>query len=353
MDEKDKYDQERLDSERELDFELIERAKEEKQQRYLAQQQRTKQKKRRGILDFKPKHAFRIIRFVGMNPSTIGWIIAAIIIFMIIYQIFFSPSRFFDYTPTQFIPEEPPVTIVPGITITAISYGETTGRNSVNQATNDENIVFEITVVYDSSADPPPPPKDLIILWVPIPDDTNFVSAAAPCQTGPIRINDLFGDRLVWECPIGLVTSDTAVFTLVLRPTRDDFLLITNIRAGLLDPSGRRDLLGAQTQANQQMSIGQPASSSTFSKERLFSYLLEKDPKNANYWFYKIIPCESGFNPNLTTLPSANQSFYGLFQLLANTNQTNEISWQEQVDSAIKYNNESLDGNFSYWSCSR
>lgn len=351
MDEKDNYDQERLDQEREQDFELIERAKQEKRERYLAQQQQ--RRKKRGIFDLKPKQVFQIVRFIGTNPSTIGWIIGAIIVFLVIYQIFFSPGRFFDYTPSQFTPEEPPVVIVPGITITAISYGEESGKTNINQVTNDENIVFEITVVYDSSADPAPPPKDLIVLWVPIPTGTNFASAGPPCPNSTVRINDIFSDREVWECPIGLIDSDTAVFYLTLRPTQDDFLLITSIRAGLLDPSGNRDLLGAQTQAVEQSTIGRPTSTTSliFSKDELYSYLLQKDPKNANYWFYKIIPCESGFDPTLSTPLSGDQNLYGLFQLIANNNQPNEIGWQEQVDAAIKYNNETLNKNFSYWKC--
>ncbi len=95
-----------------------------------------------------------------------------------------------------------------------------------------------------------------------------------------------------------------------------------------------------------------------FTKDGLSKLLKELDPKNADKWFNKIIPCESEYNPNAYAPFSHSPDpagTWGLFQMGRGRNgqyDHGDVEWKTQVRNAVQYN-KGIGGSFDYWGCNR
>lgn len=100
--------------------------------------------------------------------------------------------------------------------------------------------------------------------------------------------------------------------------------------------------------------FGDPAC--TFTKDDLYNALKSQDPTNADYWYLKIIPCESGYSPNAYLAASTSGlGAYGLFQMNPSGRGNGEydagnVNWPLQINNAINYN-KLINGSFAYWAC--
>lgn len=99
----------------------------------------------------------------------------------------------------------------------------------------------------------------------------------------------------------------------------------------------------------------------TFTKDQLYSVLKSQDSANADYWYFKIVPCESGYNPNSYRDPNIKPhtpdpaGAWGLYQMGRGRNgqyDHGDVVWQQQIGNAINYN-QLLRGSFAYWECAR
>lgn len=103
-----------------------------------------------------------------------------------------------------------------------------------------------------------------------------------------------------------------------------------------------------------QGNFGDPAC--TFTKDDLYVALKSQDPDNADYWYLKIVPCESGYNPNAYLAASTSGlGAYGLFQMNPAGRGNGEydagnVNWPLQISNAINYN-KLINGSFAYWAC--
>lgn len=323
------------------------------QDQYLRNQRR----KRRGALDW-IKTARRVIQIARLvaNPTTI-YVSIGIIVAIVIFSIFFSNT---GYTPTSFTPNGTAIiTPIPGragITITA------TGPRTINFG---ENITYTVRVNYDGSADPPPPPKDQLVVYYLLPPDTAYVSSStSACQNYPQTfVPGTPGggpDRIIpprVECDWANLAVNEE-FTTTIRPTRNDISVIVSFRVILQGDA----ILGAQTSivnANCKKAYDSTTKDNKdhdeclFSKDSLYQLLEREDPENADIWFYKIIPCESGFDPGIISTNPSGSKTGGLLQLPLAENVTDTTTdWREQIINAIKYNKTALHNDFSYWRCS-
>jgi hypothetical protein len=97
-----------------------------------------------------------------------------------------------------------------------------------------------------------------------------------------------------------------------------------------------------------------------FTKDGLYTLLKQIDPQNADQWFSKVIPCESGYNPNAYASPATGTpnpyGAWGLFQMgnrsqSNNSNDLGDVPWNSQASNAVAYL-ALLNGNGArYWAC--
>ena len=99
-----------------------------------------------------------------------------------------------------------------------------------------------------------------------------------------------------------------------------------------------------------------------YSESQLLDRLRSLDPDNADYWFYRVVSCESRYNPNAfrhhieagepdTPDPAG---AWGLFQMGRGKNGSydrGDVPWGEQIQNAVKYKDDVNGGSFSYWGC--
>lgn len=130
--------------------------------------------------------------------------------------------------------------------------------------------------------------------------------------------------------------------------------------------SGRNNLLPKN--------YGDPQCS--FTKDKLYAFLMQQENRNTkfvNYWFYDIIPGESGYNPNAFAPPVGEQAridaggAWGLFQMGSSTPpgsqppapgkngpyDRGDVNWEVQATNAITYNRTKLQCDFWYWATYR
>ncbi len=117
------------------------------------------------------------------------------------------------------------------------------------------------------------------------------------------------------------------------------------------------------------MNFGDPQCN--FNKDALYTQLQQEDPANADVWFNKVVPCESGYNPNAFADPIAvgtpdSAGAWGLYQMgSANPpgtappapgkngiNDRGDVPWNVQTTNATTYGKR-LSRLGAYWSCAR
>lgn len=96
-------------------------------------------------------------------------------------------------------------------------------------------------------------------------------------------------------------------------------------------------------------------------RDALYALLKQKDPANADKWFFTVIPCESVYNPNAWADPAVVGTpdpvgAWGLFQMgrgRAGELDHGDVAWQQQVINAVSYNNNlaASGKSFRYWAC--
>ena len=242
-------------------------------------------------------------------------------------------------------------------------------KTGPTQAKLNDILVYNITVTYPGSADD-------VSISDPLPQGTTYVSSN-PSGT-------LTGTTVTWDAKtlnLPLTNPISIAVTLTLKATQDN-LKIGNVAsatvtggtagsgggAGYTTPSAE-NCSGKYTLTNPTgKNFGDPACD--FDKNKLHDQLVAADPANAEVWFNKVIPCESGFNPNAyagpqTGTPDA-RGAWGLFQMGSASppgspppapgkngiNDRGDVPWAIQADNATTYGKK-LSSLGAYWACAR
>ncbi len=98
-----------------------------------------------------------------------------------------------------------------------------------------------------------------------------------------------------------------------------------------------------------------------FTKDDLYRLLQQADPTNTDYWFYTVVRCESGYDPNAYLKASASGlGAYGLYQMNpggkgSGSYDAGDVIWQQQSSNAINYNNFLIQSGraWTYWACAK
>ncbi len=134
-------------------------------------------------------------------------------------------------------------------------------------------------------------------------------------------------------------------------------------------PPNQNDCGGKYKFNNPVGNFGDP--NCNFDKNALHEMLTQQDPANADFWFLKVIPCESSYDPNSY---SSHQSIgtpdlagaWGLYQMGSSKppgspppspgnngpNDRGDVNWPVQTSNAVTYSKK-ISSIGAYWACGR
>lgn len=276
-----------------------------------------------------------------LNPAMISAIVIGVFVLLFVLIFLGVFASFPSFNITTDIPAPAPISTSPPTTIS----GLTLSLVGPTQVQNSENIQYTINASYTGNAE--------ITLTDTFPTNTTLVSATGTTTKTPTSVSWKLNDN-----DGGSNDPKTYTFTITLKPEKDDIVVKNKIVAsavGGTGPGANKDTCGGIYPLNNPRgNFGDPTCD--FKKDELYSLLKQQDPAQADYWFFKIVPCESGYSPNAYLAASASgEGAYGLFQMNP-TGKGNsqfdagDVYWKMQISNAINQNN-LRGGAFGYWAC--
>ncbi len=292
------------------------------------------------------KEAYDKLKLLS-NPGF--WIVAIIILVMVtaggisISQLGIQTAE--DDISAAPVPIDPslPVIVIVGLDL------KLSGPVSVD---NGQNLEYTIEVNYSGTN----PPLSDIVVYAVIPSVAEFVEASGAFEYSSGEIS--------WP-----MSQNGRTFTFTLHPTVTDAEIqyrvyartLTGTKVGAVPTAnscgGRYNLASVPIGLN----FGDPTC--IFTKDDLYSLFKQLDPTNADYWYFKIVPCESGYSPLAYNQVSTSGTAWGLFQMgheeypafgipkqMNNQYDRGDVDWSIQTSNAINYNKQ-RGNDFAYWAC--
>jgi hypothetical protein len=172
---------------------------------------------------------------------------------------------------------------------------------------------------------------------------------------------------LAKQCFISDDTNPVACLSAVSPTAQADF------QPSGKQPSAGNDCGGYYTSVITQnpygTNFGDPQCTLTSRKDKLYIQLQAKDAAYADYWFFSVIPCESGYNSNAYTAPVRkspdSNGTWGLLQMGSDPDgdgrgvfglyDRGDTAWESQISNAIRYNTLLVKNGYGwkYWSCAK
>lgn len=241
----------------------------------------------------------------------------------------------------------------------AISLAGPSGCTDNCKADNNQEITYQISLTYNGadSAD--------IEVFGSLPDGV-ILSRAVSEKWSPSSKN--FSQVIT-----GIASKETKRLSLTFKPeNKTDFWTNHSVGATLikLNPSTsnacQSKYASVIAKNPDKANFGDPKCN--FSKDDLYKALKQQDPANADFWYFKVVPCESSYNPNEYYRCTANgnnctpdpDGAWGLFQMGRGKNGNfdhGDVIWPEQISNAVNYNKTKLQPERlsigEYWACAR
>ncbi|KKQ66901.1 MAG: hypothetical protein US86_C0002G0018 [Candidatus Daviesbacteria bacterium GW2011_GWA2_38_24] len=227
-------------------------------------------------------------------------------------------------------------------------------------------INYPITVTYKGSG------TATIEVTSPIPDKTVYLGSSAKEGCEAIKEADEAGENIKWSS-IELKQGESTGLCLTLKATADNIKIthpgigakITKVELPLAEETDAPSTNDCSSKYTTEIlknplniNYGDPVCS--FTKDDLYKLLKQQDPQNADFWFVKVIPCESTYSPNAYNPGAVDTTgAWGLFQMGRGKNGVydhGDVVWQQQISNAITYNNNVLapiGRKWQYWHCAR
>lgn len=188
--------------------------------------------------------------------------------------------------------------------------------------------------------------------------------------TGPDGVYDESTKTLTWTFTNFPMSNNTAYLEFSVLPEKDDFWVVNEATVKYtLDSIGGATAAGfppTQDNCNGTYNLTNPLGnfgdpSCNFKKDDLYTLLKQQDNTNANFWFYQVVRCESGYNPNSWRNPNIipktpdPAGAWGLYQMGRGKNgqyDRGDVPWQQQTTNAVNYS-KGIFSIASYWACAR
>lgn len=187
------------------------------------------------------------------------------------------------------------------------------------------------------------------------------------------------------NCPqtlaAGEVYEQPIFYTIPNQPQFHDSIIVNKISVDFdVDLSSTQNVNpnqdncgGRYTLTNPLGNYGDP--NCNYNDNDLYLELQAKDPVNADYWFYAVVPCETvnrndgAMDPNSYNASSTSGQALGLYQMghiaypsfgldyqvaddpdaSGDGYDRGDVEWHLQTSNAINYNNQIIGGSFAYW----
>ncbi|MBI2007395.1 MAG: hypothetical protein HYS83_01715 [Candidatus Blackburnbacteria bacterium] len=237
---------------------------------------------------------------------------------------------------------------------------------------NGEQINYVIQVTYELACRTRTLPS--VVVTDKIPTGTKLVAESAKSGfyntrgTGPDGVYDDATRTVTWTFQ-NFPTDNPAYIFLSVQPDPDkqDFWAVNEatVKYTLDRPSGgnfqatQDNCNGTYQLTNPLGNFGDP--SCIFKKDDLYTLLKQQDSTNADYWFYQVVRCESGYNPNSWRDPNITPKTpdpagaWGLYQMGRGRNgqyDHGDVPWQQQTTNAVNYS-KGIISIGAYWACAR
>lgn len=174
-------------------------------------------------------------------------------------------------------------------------------------------------------------------------------------DTGPDGIYDPATDTLTWtftnfptQNPVyiyfSVIPGEEANDSWVMNQATVKYTVLGAVSAGGGYPPTLDNCNGAYQLNNPVGNFGDPLCD--FKKDDLYTQLQQQDPRNADFWFYQVVRCESSYSPNSyrdpNTIPRTPDAAgaWGLFQMGRGKNgqyDHGDVPWQQQIFNAVNY----------------
>jgi|GEM_PF-2523909 len=237
-----------------------------------------------------------------------------------------------------------------------------------------QNLIYNIAVGYAGSA------SDVTIVDK-LPANVKYISSA------PAGVYDATAQTVTWKAStlkIAITNPVSMSVAVTLQATANN-VFITNVATATVDGTAagggggpasgnwvapNTNNCGGKYKFTSPLSknFGDPDCNMT--KDQLYTQLKTEDPANADVWFNKIIPCESGYNPNAYAGPQTGTpdaaGAWGLFQMGSSAppgsappapgkngpNDRGDVPWVIQASNAIA-TGKKIGSLAKYWACAR
>jgi uncharacterized repeat protein (TIGR01451 family) len=244
-------------------------------------------------------------------------------------------------------------------------------KKGPTEATLGQTLVYTITTSFTGTVED-------ITLTDTVPIGTDYVSSS------PAGDYNTASRTITWSTKKSFPTTpNTGTFTLTLKATADNIYVVNKVdgnatpiasSSGNYLPPAAADSCGGKyatvVAKNKRLPLNFGDPVCNFTKEELFALLQKEDPANATFWFQKVIPCESGYNPNAYAGPEIGtpdpEGAWGLYQMGSSTppgqplsspgkngpNDRGDVNWEIQTINATTYGKKIGDLK-RYWACAR
>ncbi|MGE5041635.1 MAG: hypothetical protein ACM3IJ_01895 [Candidatus Levyibacteriota bacterium] len=278
-------------------------------------------------------------------------LLVLLVIMMIVVTLLKSGGGDSDF---QLMGNTPPGGGAPGSSKNPIPGFTLTKAVDKSSSTYPEPITYTITFSYTPTSGATIQLSDITI-YDKLPANVTYVESSG------VSVFDSSTNTVSWKLSDA---ANTSPLTLKVTPNQDAIIINNSAYATAQAVTGGQPPSSSQPSSSDcgHYSLTSPLANygdpnCNFTKDQLYTLLVSQDPQNADYWYAKIVPCESGYDPNAYLAASASGAgAYGLFQMNPTGRGNGEydagsVEWPTQISNAINYNSKVIGGSFNYWAC--
>lgn len=181
-------------------------------------------------------------------------------------------------------------------------------KSGPSTAALNDPLPYQINVSYPGTA------QDIVIQDT-IPQGTDYVDSSPNAKFDPATRTATWNLKDFVASQGGILSNPTATLNIKLKATVDKLTIVNQAQGSVIGanavpsqpagvpigdylPPNDNNCSGKYSLGNRFLpkNFGDP--SCNYTKDQAYDLLKQQDPGNADWWFYQVMACESGYNPN-------------------------------------------------------